>query len=67
MQGHCILFLDASILNMSARYMDQIVRDATEVVLHPFSMNKEDSFCLNRLYKYFICSLKLPGGKPRST
>jgi hypothetical protein len=66
-QGHRILFHHASILNTSARYMDRIVREATEVVLHPFNMNKEDGFCLSRLWKYFICSLKHSGYKVSST
>jgi hypothetical protein len=62
--GHCILFHDASILDTSARCMDLIVRKSVEVVLHPFNMNKEDGFCVGRLWKYFICSLKLLGRKP---
>jgi hypothetical protein len=48
-QGHRILFHDASILNM--RYMDRIVRDAIEVVLHPFNTNKEDGFRLSKKSK----------------
>jgi hypothetical protein len=51
-QGHRIPFLDASVLNTSAKYMDRIVREATEVVLHPFNMNKEYDFCLSRLWKF---------------
>jgi hypothetical protein len=70
-QGHRILFHNACILNTSARYMDCIVREATEVVLCPFNMNKEDGFCLSRLVVvvvyYFICSLKILGCKPGST
>jgi hypothetical protein len=49
-QGHRILFHDASIINASAKYMDRIVREAIDVVLHPFNMNKEDGFCLSRLW-----------------
>jgi hypothetical protein len=60
-------FHDASILNTSARCMDRIVREAIDVVLHPLNMNKEDGLWLSRLWKYFICSIKLPGCKPRST
>jgi hypothetical protein len=44
-EGHRILFHNASILNTNARYMGSIVKGATEVVLHPFNTNKEDSFC----------------------
>jgi hypothetical protein len=66
-QGHHVLFHDASILNMSATALHCIVRETIENVLHPFNMNKEDGFCLSRLWKYFIWSLKLVGHKPRST
>jgi hypothetical protein len=48
-QGHRILFHNASILNTSARYRDRIDREAIEVVLRPFNMNKEDTFSLSRL------------------
>jgi hypothetical protein len=48
-QGRWILFHNASVLNMSARYMDRIVREAIEIVLYAFNMNKEDGFCLSRL------------------
>jgi hypothetical protein len=49
-QGHRISFHNASILGMSNRHMDRIVRDATKVVLHPFNMKKEDGFCLSGLW-----------------
>jgi hypothetical protein len=47
--------------------MDRNVREAVEVVIHPFSMNKEGGFWLSRVWKYFICALKLPRRKPEST
>jgi hypothetical protein len=55
-QKHRILFHETSILITSARYMDCIVRDAIEVALRSFSMNKEDGFCLSIL---FLISLSL--------
>jgi hypothetical protein len=48
---------------MSERYMDHTVGEAIEVALHPFNMNKEDGFCLSRIWNYFILSLKLLGCK----
>jgi hypothetical protein len=38
-EGHRILFHDASTLNTIARNMDRTVREAIEIVLHPFNMN----------------------------
>jgi hypothetical protein len=47
--------------------MDRIVRETTEIVFHPFKMNKEDGFYLSRLYNYYICSLKLLEREPRTS
>jgi hypothetical protein len=58
-KGHDILFHHASILTPSTRHNGHIVREAIEVVLHHFDMNKEDGFY--RLWMHFICSLKLSG------
>jgi hypothetical protein len=66
-QGHRIQFNNFSILATSPRDMDDIVREAMEVVLLHFNMNKGDGFCLSRLWECFICSLKLPGREPEST
>jgi hypothetical protein len=32
--------------------------EAIEIELHPINMNKETGFCLNKLWKPIICSLK---------
>lgn len=39
-------------------YMDTIVRERTEIELHPSNVNVEDGFSLIQSYKALICSLK---------
>jgi hypothetical protein len=39
-QGHRIQFHDASILATKTRYIDRIVREAIEIELHPYNINR---------------------------
>jgi hypothetical protein len=41
-----------------SRYVDQIIREATEMALHPNSINREDDFSLSRSWKPLIHNLK---------
>jgi hypothetical protein len=65
-QGHCIQFHNSSILATKTRYMDRIVREAIEIELHPYSINREGGFCLSKSWKPLIGSLKLSGHDPRT-
>jgi hypothetical protein len=65
-QGHCIQFHNASILATKTRYMDHIVREAIEIELHPYNINREGGFCLSKSWKPLISSLKLSGHDPRT-
>jgi hypothetical protein len=41
--------------------VDRIIREALEIELHPYNMNKEEGFCLSKSWKALICTLKYPG------
>jgi hypothetical protein len=41
--------------------MDRIVREAIEIELHPYNINREGGFCLSKSWKPFIGSLKIFG------
>jgi hypothetical protein len=38
--------------------MDRIIREPTEIELHPNDMNREDGFCISKSWKPLICCLK---------
>jgi hypothetical protein len=65
-QGHRIQFHNASILATKTRYMDCIVREAIEIELHPYNINREGGFCLSKSWKPLIGSLQFSGHDPRT-
>jgi hypothetical protein len=65
-QGHRIQFHNSSILATKTRYMDRIVREAIEIELHPYNINREGGFCLSKSWKPLNGSLKLSGHDPRT-
>jgi hypothetical protein len=46
--GHRIQFNNSSILVMKTRYKVRIIRDAIEIELRPYKINREGGFCLNK-------------------
>jgi predicted GIY-YIG superfamily endonuclease len=56
--GHHIQFQNTTILATKSRYMDRMIRKATEIQLHPNNMNREDGLHLSRSQKPLIHSLK---------
>jgi hypothetical protein len=46
--------------------MDRIVREANEIELHPYSINREGGFCLSKSRTPLFGSLKLSGHDPRT-
>jgi hypothetical protein len=56
--GHTIQLQNTTILSTKPRYMDRIIREGTEIELHPNNMNREEGFCLTKSWKPLICSMK---------
>jgi hypothetical protein len=51
---------------MKTRYMGRIVREAIEIELHPYNINREGGFCLSKSWKPLIGSLKLSEHDPKT-
>jgi hypothetical protein len=60
-QGHHIQFHNSSILATNARYMDRIVKEAIEIELYPYNINREGGVCLSKSWKPLIGLLKTFG------
>jgi hypothetical protein len=56
----------SSILASKTRYMDRIVKEAIEIELHPYNINREGGFCHSKSWRPHIGSLKLLGHDPRT-
>jgi hypothetical protein len=59
--GHRIQFHNFSILTTKTRYVDHVAREAMEIELYPYSINREGGFCLSKSWKPLISSLKTFG------
>jgi hypothetical protein len=65
-QGHRIKIHNSSILASKTRYMDRIVREAIEIELHSYNINREGGFCPSKSWKPLFGSLKFSGHDPRT-
>jgi hypothetical protein len=54
--GHIMDFRYISILFGKSRHIHHIIRQAIGIELHSRNMNRQDSFCLSKPRKHFICS-----------
>jgi hypothetical protein len=56
--GHHIKLQDTTILSTESRYMNQMIREAIEMELHPNNMNREVGSHLSQSWELFIHSFK---------
>jgi hypothetical protein len=46
--------------------MDRIVKEAIEIELHPYNINRQGGFCLSKSWKSLISSVNLSGHDPKT-